>query len=259
MPKTIEIDFNDLSNLKTMRLISNTYRYMKASAFDKYVELKGEVKNNTIVDGNVVKADGIIVDDDTANYFAEEGVADGWLGPSHFAEAINSVEGDLTLFINSPGGNVFDAVKMVTALEQRATKSRVDLVVDGLSASAATYLLFAAGVDSRKMTKMSQIMIHRGWVVQRGNAPELTKTAQRLDAMDRSYADLMAEVMTADSKEILRMMSEETWFTTEEAIKAGLVSEVYTPVQPESEVDGETGGRLAALNEATRALLYDLN
>ena len=259
MPKKIEIDFDDLSNLKTMRLISNTYRYMYPSAFNKYVELKSEIKNNTLVDGNVVKADGIIVDDDTANFFAEEGVADGWLGPTQFATAINSVEGDLTLFINSPGGNVFDAVKMVTALEQRATKGNVDLVVDGLSASAATYMLFAAGIRSRRMTKMSQIMIHRGWVVQRGNADDFTKTAQRLDAMDRSYADLMAGVMTADAKQILKMMSEETWFTTDEAIKAGLVEQVYTPEEPESEVDGETGGRLAALNEATRALLYDLN
>ena len=261
-PKTkLEIDFNDLTNLKTIRLIANSYRFIKNDAFEKYIDIvqnKNDINNATDEVENGFMFDGIITDDDTANFFLEYGDK-GFISPTQFSNALNETEGDVTIFINSPGGNVFEAAKMLTALETHATKNKVDLVVNGLSASAATYLLFADGINNRQITKMSQIMIHKSWSVEVGNSDELIKAAERLSSVDNSYAQLMSNIMKADKKEILEMMAAETWFTADEAIQSGLVNGIYKPPQNENgnEQKPTSKRKMSALEIATQSLLYD--
>lgn len=258
MPKKLEIDFDDLTNLKTIRLISNSYRFIKNDAFNKYVENTDnkDIQNATDEVENGFCFDGIITDDDTANFFLEYGDK-GFISPTQFSNALNDNDGDMTIFINSPGGNVFEAAKMLTALETRATKNKIDLVVNGLSASAATYLLFADGINNRSITKMSQIMIHKSWSVEVGNSDELIKAAERLSSVDNSYAQLMSKIMKADENEILEMMAAETWFTAEQAIQSGLVNGIYKPPQNENEQKSTSRKKMSALEIATQSLIYD--
>lgn len=259
MPDKVNKRELDPLNVEGVLRLANSYRFLSMDAVEKYKEFASENKAQGAADvvDNAIRIEGVIVDNETADIYAEIGDAEGYVGPRQFEDSLNSVEGDLTIFINSPGGNVFEAVQMVSALENRATKGKVDLVVNGLSASAATYLLFAEGINSRKMTKMSQIMIHRSWSVERGNSLDFIRASQRLDSVDRQYADLMSKVMNVDSTEVLKMMTDETWFTTEEAIKVGLVNSAYTPSQTRSKSGSKPKG-LKALDYATRALMNDL-
>lgn len=243
----------NINNVKDIVLLSKAYRFLNYKAVDKF---KQAAENAAEIADNGIRFEGIIVDNETADIFKEVGDGDNFIGPRQFEEALKSSEGDLTIFINSPGGDVFQAVKMVAALEERATKSKIDLVVNGLSASAATYLLFAEGINKRFMTKMSQIMIHRSWSIETGNSLDFTKAAERLDSVDKAYADLMAGVMKADASEILDLMTAETWYSTEAAQEAGLVDGLYAP-KTRSKGGSKVKG-LDALSYATRALLNDL-
>ena len=250
MKPKLNIDYN------AARLVAQSLRFVNSSAAQKYEAVKDANSAVTEVE-NGVFMEGIVTDDDTANFFAEEFEDHGFVCPANFRAALASQEGDFTLFINSPGGNVFQAAKMLTMLEERTAKNEVHLVVNGLSASAATYFLFANNLASRKITKMSQVMIHKAAAFADGNSDELTKAAERLDSVDRSYAKLMADVMNPDESEILKMMSAETWFTADEAIQTGLVNEVYTPTSQRAK-PGSRQSKMKALSTATLALLEDL-
>ena len=258
MPDKVNKKMIEINNVERIVKLSQAYRFLNFDAVDKYKEYaaNSDITSAADIVDNGIRFEGVIVDNETADIYDEIGDADYCVGPKQFETALNDQDGDLTIFINSPGGNVFEAVKMVTALEERATKSKIDLVVNGLSASAATYLLFAEGINKRLMTKMSQVMIHRSWSIEKGNSIELAKAAQRLDSVDRSYADLMAKVMKLNADEILELMSAETWFTTTEAMETGVVDGEYTPKSRSNKNMVKQEG-LAALSFATRALLQD--
>src|SRR5258707_13669196 len=88
------------------------------------------------------------------------------------------------LRINSPGGDVFEARAIATAVAQH--KSTVVSHVDGLAASAASYIAIAA--DEVEMAPGSFLMIHNAWTIVGGNASDLTATALLLEKIDGSLA-----------------------------------------------------------------------
>ena len=253
MPKT---------SYETYKMLAKAYASLSASAVEKYQSARNQadaekVSASAVVRGNDVYIDGIIVDDGTVAIAEEFGEDAGFIGPSAFTEAINGPEGEINLFLNSPGGNVFDGVKMLTALETKASANKVNLIVDGLAASAATYMLFAEGLESRRITKMSQVMIHKAWSISVGNSEDMIKSSERLMSLDTAYAELMAGTMKQSAEEIMELMSAETWFTAEQAIETGLVNGLYSPAA-ESKNETESNQRarqLKTLNAAAMALL----
>ena len=144
--------------------------------------------------------------------------------------ALDMVSGSINIFINSPGGDVFEGARMVTAIEDKIAKgANITLIVDGVCASAATYMLVADGVADRKITKFSQIMIHNCWVGVIGNAQELRDMADVLERTDAEYARELAKIMPDTSEEQVReLMDKETWLTADASIEAGIVSGYYT-------------------------------
>ncbi|HEY3679044.1 MAG TPA: head maturation protease, ClpP-related [Bradyrhizobium sp.] len=126
------------------------------------------------------------------------------------------------LRINSPGGDVFDARSIATAISQH--DSKVVAHVDGLAASAASYIAIAA--DEVEMAPGSFLMIHKAWTFAYGNSEDLLATAALLEKIDGSLAADYAKKTGKSSAQIDEWMSAETWFTAEEAVAEGFAGKV---------------------------------
>lgn len=130
--------------------------------------------------------------------------------------------GTIHLRINSPGGDVFAGRAIQTAFAQHP--ARVIAHIDGLSASAATFVSTAA--DEVRMTEGGFYMIHKGWTMQIGNADDMRDTAALLDKVDESIARTYATRSGQSQEDIMAWMAEETWMTASEALERGFVDAV---------------------------------
>lgn len=155
-------------------------------------------------------------------------VIDSYWGASAkgLIEALASTDAKrINLRINSPGGDVFEARAMVTALRGvRAQGREVVAYVDGLAASAASYLALAS--DRVVMADGAFFMIHKAWSMAIGNADDLREMAGLLDKVDESIVDEYERKTKADRAQIVEWMAAETWFTASEAKTYGFVDEV---------------------------------
>jgi ATP-dependent Clp protease protease subunit len=126
------------------------------------------------------------------------------------------------LRINSPGGDIFEARAIATAVSQHNNK--VIAHVDGLAASAASYVALAA--DEVEMALGSFLMIHQAWALAIGNREDMLKMAELLEKLD---GELVAEYVreTGNTEAQVREWVEaETWFTADEAVQNGFADRV---------------------------------
>lgn len=170
--------------------------------------------------------------------FTEPGVAvmrlydpiDSWgdvwgVSAAEFVSALDALPANTTqirLHINSPGGEVFEAVTILNALRRHSAK--VTAVVDGLAASAASML--AAGVDETVMAPNSTLMIHDAWGIVVGNAEDMRATAHVLDQLSNNVASIYAVKSGGTTEEWRQAMLAESWFTAEDAVTAGLADSI---------------------------------
>ncbi|WP_188043672.1 head maturation protease, ClpP-related [Changpingibacter yushuensis] len=152
-----------------------------------------------------------------------------------FADQIGQLDVDeLNVFINSPGGSAWDGVAIMNAL--RRHRATVNVSVDGLAASAASVVAMAG--DHISMNRGSQMMIHDASVSYvSGNADELRSTADLLDKLSGSIADVYAARTGGSSTAWRDQMRDETWFTAEEAVLAGLADEWVDAPAAEAKFD----------------------
>lgn len=129
---------------------------------------------------------------------------------------------NVNLRINSPGGDVFEARAIMTAINAHPAKFTAH--IDGLAASAATGVCMAC--DSIKMTAGAQFMIHEAWTLGLGNKGELRATADLLEKVDNDLAHDYVVRTGKPIDDIVAAMLAETWFTATEAKEFGLVDEV---------------------------------
>lgn len=141
-----------------------------------------------------------------------------------FASEVASIDADaFSVRINSPGGDLYDGLAMLNAL--RAHPAHVTTVVDGMAASAASFIAIGGG-DTVIARKHSELMIHNASLAVQGNAAELSRKVDDLNRVSESMAQMYAEKAGSDIGMWREAMSAETWFTAEEALEAGLVDEV---------------------------------
>lgn len=145
----------------------------------------------------------------------------GWWGvnASEFVQDLAALDVDrINLYVNSPGGSVFDAVAIMNAI--RRHRAHVVATVDGLAASAASYVIQAA--DEIVMARGSSLMIHDAWGLCIGNADDMAEFSAQLDRLSGSIAGLYAGRAGGTRDEWRDAMKAETWYTAEEAVEAGL-------------------------------------
>lgn len=151
------------------------------------------------------------------------GESDTSVGAKAFLDMLRDARGKaIDLHVNSGGGSVFDAFAMMTALANHDGK--VTAHVDGVAASAASFLLAAA--DEVRMSSAAFIMIHDASTVAWGNASQIRETAEWLDMIDGQLAGIYAKRGTKTEAEYRQAMDETTWFTADKAVEWGLADYV---------------------------------
>lgn len=124
----------------------------------------------------------------------------------------------LNVYVNSPGGDVYDGIAIRNALRQ--SPAHIIVHVDGIAASAASYIACAG--DEVVMGENAEIMIHDAWTIVLGNAEELRVAAGDLDRISDNIAAMYAEKAGGTAADWRELMKAETWYTAEEAVAAGL-------------------------------------
>lgn len=130
--------------------------------------------------------------------------------------------------INSPGGSVFDAVAIMSILKE--WKAGVDVQVDGIAASAASYIAMAG--RTLKMADGAVLMIHEPWSGVVGNAADMRKEAELLERIGNQLATAYATRSGQPLNDVLLAMAEETWYTALEAVQAGYADEILFGTDP---------------------------
>lgn len=140
-----------------------------------------------------------------------------------FIDELKTVSaGNIELRVNSPGGEIFDGFAIYNALAGHPAP--ITAYVDGLAASAASFIIQAA--DKIIAQETSQVMIHNGIGFVFGDAKDLRETANQLDQLSDMIAKIYAARSGVDVEQWLAAMTAETWYTADEAMRAGLVDEV---------------------------------
>ena len=147
-------------------------------------------------------------------------------------QQLAGVDGDVVVRVNSGGGDVYEGLAIMNAL--RAHPGEVLVIVEGLAASAASFI--AVGGGTRVVCRPhAELMIHEAWAMADGNAADMTKAAGDLDRVSGNLASIYADRAGGDPGVWRERMRAETWFSAEEALAAGLVDAVEdarAPVKP---------------------------
>ncbi|ELT91824.1 hypothetical protein CAPTEDRAFT_47846, partial [Capitella teleta] len=155
---------------------------------------------------------------------------DDWYGVSaqSVVDQIRNLEAsDINVRLNSRGGMVFEGIAIYNAL--RLHKASIHVTIEGLAASIASVIAMAG--DTVTIAENAMMMIHNPYGWAQGDAESMRKTA---DIMDK-IADSIAVSYTARTgkslDEMKALMDSETWYTATEALAAGLVDQVDTPIK----------------------------
>jgi len=134
----------------------------------------------------------------------------------------NVTQSVINLHLNTPGGDVFDGVAIFNAL--KGHKATVNVIVDGLAASAGSFIAMAG--DRVVMAPHSKMMIHEAFGLAIGDANDMTKMAERLNATSENIAAIYAERAGGEVSDWRGRMKAESWYTDQGAVDAGLADEV---------------------------------
>ena len=137
--------------------------------------------------------------------------------PAAFKKELNAGKGDITVWINSPGGDVFAAAQIYTALKEYPGK--VTVKVDGLAASAASVVAMA-GAETL-MSPVSYMVIHNPFTIAIGDSEEMLRAKAMLDEVKEGIINAYESKTKLDRAEISRLMNEESCFNAKKAVSLG--------------------------------------
>lgn len=153
--------------------------------------------------------------------FLYDVIGDSWEGTTAkaFADDMKKMGAmdELHIFINSPGGSVFDGTSIYNIIKRNSARKIVN--IDGLAASIAS--LIAMSGDEIRIAANGMMMIHDPWSLAIGTAADLRKTADTLDQVRDSILGTYVARTGGKRDAISDMMSEETWMTAEQAVELG--------------------------------------
>lgn len=142
--------------------------------------------------------------------------------PQMFRDELNAGEGDVTVWINSPGGNVFAAAEIYTMLKDY--KGSITVKIDAIAASAASVVAMAG--DVVQMSPVAMLMIHDPSTVAMGNTKDMEKAIEVLNEVKESIINAYASKSGLSHARIANLMSNETWMNAKKAVELGFADEV---------------------------------
>lgn len=150
----------------------------------------------------------------------------------------NDNPNDVVVDINSGGGDVYAGSQIYTAL-RAYSKGKVTVNITGLAASAASVIAMAG--DQVNMSPTSQLMIHKAWSVQQGNADTMKHEGDVLDSVDQSIVNAYIDKTGMKKDDLLKLMSDETWMSAQEAVNKGFADSVMFHNDDDDDTDTDSG------------------
>lgn len=192
---------------------------------------RDNVNANTLYE---IKTEHVAGEDVTEVYLYD--AIGGFFGLSaeEFVKDLADIDTDkINLRINSPGGDVFEARAIATAIKSH--KAHVTAHIDGLAASAATYIALAA--DAVRMADGALFMVHNAWTLAIGDKNDMLDTSALLEKIDGAIKNDYQKKTGLSAEEITEFMNAETWFNAEEAKEKGFIDEIYDGQPVENNYD----------------------
>ena len=171
-------------------------------------------------------------------YLSGEISDETWFGdevtPKLFRDELMAGSGDITLWINSPGGDVFAAAQIYNMLMDYP--GHVTVKIDGLAASAASVIAMAG--SQVEMSPVAMMMIHNPITVAIGDSKEMQKAMDMLSEVKESIVNAY-EIKTGLSRnKISRLMDAESWFNAKKAVELGFADSIlYTDDKTENDIN----------------------
>lgn len=177
--------------------------------------------------GRVLRLEGPI---DEESFWGDE------VTPKAFREELEADSGDITVWINSPGGNVFAAAEIYTML--RDYPGTVTVKIDAVAASAASVIAMAG--NKVLMSPVAMLMIHDPSTIAMGNARDMEKAISTLNEVKESIINAYAFKTGLTHNRIAKLMENETWMNAKKAVELGFADEIlFEAVEPEEDPDEE--------------------
>ena len=187
--------------------------------------------------GRVLRLEGPI---DSESFWGDE------ITPKAFRDDLYAEEGDITLWVNSPGGNVFAAAEIYTML--RDYPGNVTVRIASIAASAASVVAMAGNLVQISPTGM--LMVHDPSTIAMGNARDMEKAITTLNEVKESIINAYAFKTGLSRNRISKLMSDETWLNAKKAVELGFADEILfeakkqepeeDPDEPDKENDPDT-------------------
>ena len=151
---------------------------------------------------------------------------ESWFGdeitPKQFKSELFEDEGDIAVWINSPGGDVIAASQIYTMLKEYS--GQVTIKIDGIAASAASVIAMAG--DHVQMSPTAVLMIHNPATAVFGEAADLQGAIAMLSEIKESIINAYEQKTQLSRTKIAHMMDAETWFSANKAVELGFADEV---------------------------------
>lgn len=148
---------------------------------------------------------------------ADESWWDDDVTPEMFRNELNGATGNITVWINSPGGDCFAASQIYTMLTEYP--GRVTVKIDGIAASAASVIAMAG--DQVLMSPTAMLMIHNPATAAFGDETEMQKAIEMLGEVKESIINAYEIKTGMQRAKISRLMDAETWMNARKAIELG--------------------------------------
>lgn len=142
--------------------------------------------------------------------------------PKAFRTELESGEGDITVWINSPGGNIFAADQIYTMLKDY--NGKVTVKIDAVAASAASVIAMAG--DEVLMSPVAMLMLHDPSTVAMGNTKDMEAAIKVLNEVKESIINAYMAKSGLSHNKIAQLMSEETWISAKKAVQLGFADEI---------------------------------
>jgi len=183
-----------------------------------------------------------------------DAIGESWDGQGFTAKrmsaALRSIGArDVTVNVNSPGGDFFEGVAIYNMLREH--KAKVTVRVMGLAASAASVIAMAG--DEILMGDGAFLMVHNAWAVAIGNRHDMADAAARLAPFDDAMAQVYASRTGLSKTETATLMDKETWIGAAQAVEDGFATGLIERSDITQDTKAQGSKKALALIEASMA------
>jgi len=196
--------------------------------------------------GRVLRLEGPI---DSDSFWGDE------ITPQNFRDELYADEGDIVLWLNSPGGNVFAAAEIYTMI--RDYPHNITVRIASIAASAASVIAMAG--NTVEMSPTALLMVHDPSTIAMGNARDMEKAIATLNEVKESIINAYMAKTGLSHNRISKLMSDETWINAKKAVELGFADGILFMEDESFPSEFEvSGGMIFSRQAVTNSILQKL-